>query len=218
MARPSTQMEEYYRERAPDYNLLYRRSEWQEDITWLKNWVADRTAGRSVLEVAAGTGFWTTAAAPRAKTIVATDYNPETLAVATKRGLGPHVTLLAADAYALPKFDHAFDVGMANLWWSHVDTRIEQRFLRHFASRLKPGAELLMMDQRYLVDCSMPAFRRDRAGNRYELRTLENGHVFQVIKNYPTPDQLRASVGKVFEKVRITSLRYFWALRARLPE
>jgi hypothetical protein len=65
---------------------------------------------------------------------------------------------------------------------------------------------------------SMPAFRRDRAGNRYELRTLENGQVFQVIKNYPTPDQLRASLGSIFEKVRVTSLRYFWALRARRPE
>lgn len=217
-ARNGMQMEAYYRERAPRYDLVYRSTEWQADIAWLKKWVAERTARRSVLEVAAGTGFWTAAAAPRAKAIVATDYNPETLAVAMKRGLGPHVTLLAADAYALPKFDCVFDVGMAHLWWSHVDTRIEQRFLCQFASRLEPGAELLMIDQRYLDGRSMPSFRRDRAGNRYELRTLENGHVFQVIKNYPTPDQLRASMGNIFEKVRITSLRYFWALRARLPK
>jgi ubiquinone/menaquinone biosynthesis C-methylase UbiE len=209
-------MEEYYRERAPRYDDLYRRSEWREDLAWLKDWVADCVAGRTVLEVAAGTGFWTAAAARTAKTIVATDYNRETLAIAAKRRLGSHVTWRAADAYALPTFDCAFDVGMAHLWWSHVDTRREQQFLRHFAARLQPGAELLMIDQLYLQGYSRSAFRRDRAGNRYELRTLENGRVFQVIKNYPTAEQLRASMGCICKEVEVTSLRYFWALRARL--
>lgn len=209
-------MEQYYRERAPRYDLLYRKPEWQEELARLKNWVAERTAGRRVLEVAAGTGFWTAAAAQRAKVIVATDYNPETLAIAGKRGLGAHVTLLGADAYALPKFAGAFEVGMAHLWWSHVDKQREQEFLRHFSSRLQPGAELLMIDQLYLEGCSTPAFRRDRAGNRYELRTLENGRVFQVIKNYPTPELLQASMSRLCEEVQVTSLRYFWALRARL--
>jgi demethylmenaquinone methyltransferase/2-methoxy-6-polyprenyl-1,4-benzoquinol methylase len=209
---------DYYRERAPRYDLLHRTAEWQTDFAKLKHWVAGRTAGRRVLEVAAGTGFWTAAAAPRATAIVATDYNPETLALARKRSLGRHVTLLAADAYALPKFACAFDVGMAHLWWSHVDKRGEQRFLEHFASRLQPGAELLMIDQLYLEGYSMPAFRRDRAGNRYELRSLESGRVFQVIKNYPAPEQLKASLAVICEEVQVTSLRYFWALRARLRE
>ena len=211
-----TRMEDYYRERAPSYDRLYRTSEWQDDFAWLRNWVARRTAGRSVLEVAAGTGFWTAAAARKAKAIVATDYNAEPLAIAAKRGLGAHVTLVAADAYALPAFDRAFDVGMAHLWWSHVDRRSERQFLSGFAARLQAGAELLMIDQRYSKSHSMPAFRRDRAGNRYELRCLENGRVFQVIKNYPTPEELQASMRDLCEEVEVKSLRYFWALRARL--
>jgi demethylmenaquinone methyltransferase/2-methoxy-6-polyprenyl-1,4-benzoquinol methylase len=209
-------MEDYYRQRAPRYDLMYRAAEWQADLARLKGWVAARTAGRRVLEVAAGTGFWTIAAARRATAVVATDCNPETLAIARKRALGRHVTLLAADAYALPKFAGAFDVGMAHLWWSHVDKQSERRFIQHFASRLRPGAELLMIDQLYLEGYTMPAFRRDRVGNRYELRTLESGRVFQVIKNYPTPEQLQASMAGICEEVQITSLDYFWALQARL--
>ena len=209
-------MEDYYRERAPSYDHLYRTSEWQDDFAWLQNWVTRRTAGRSVLEVAAGTGFWTAAAARRAEAIVATDYNAEPLAIAAQRGLGAHVTFLAADAYALPVFDRAFEVGMAHLWWSHVDRRRERQFLSQLAARLQAGAELLMFDQRYSQNHNMPAFRRDRAGNRYELRSLENGRVFQVIKNYPTPEELQASMSDFCEGVEIKSLRYFWALRARL--
>lgn len=214
----TTRMEQYYRERAPEYDLLYRTAEWQEELGRLQNWVARRTAGRRVLEVAAGTGFWTAAAARRAKAIVATDYNPEPLAIAAKRRLGAHVIWLTADAYALPTFDCAFDVGMAHLWWSHVDKRRERQFLCHFAARLKAGAELLMIDQRYPESDGMPTFRRDRAGNRYELRSVENGRVFQIIKNYPTPEELQASMGEVCEEVEVTSLRHFWALRARVRE
>jgi len=214
----TTAMEDYYRERAPWYDLLYRTPEWQTDLARLQNWVTRRTAGRSVLEVAAGTGFWTAAAARRAKAIVATDYNSEPLAIAAKRGLGAHVTFLVADAYALPRFDDAFDVGMAHLWWSHVDKRREQEFLFHFAGRLRAGAELLLIDQTYSESDSMPAFRRDRSGNRYELRSLENGRVFQVMKNYPTPEQLRASMSDLCKEVEVTFLHYFWAVRARLRE
>jgi SAM-dependent methyltransferase len=209
-------MAEYYRERAHRYDVLYKTPEWREELAWLETWVARRTARRSVLEVAAGTGFWTKAAAGAATAVTATDCNPEVLALASSRGLGRHVTFVVADAYALPTFANPFGAGMAHLWWSHVDKLREHQFLRSFTSRLLPRAELLMIDQRYLQGYSIPAFRRDRLGNRYELRSLENGRVFQVIKNYPTPEQLQATMSPFCEEVQITSLRYFWALRGRI--
>jgi SAM-dependent methyltransferase len=209
-------MAEYYRERAPRYDVLYTRPEWREDLAWLKAWVADHTSRRRVLEIAAGTGFWTKAAAASATAITATDCNPEVLALASRRGLGRHVTFTVADAYALPRFESAFGSGMAHLWWSHVDKLREHEFLRGFTSRLLPGAELLMIDQLHLDGYSAPALRRDRAGNRYELRTLQNGRVFQIIKNYPTRAELQAALGPFCEAVQITTLRYFWALRGRV--
>jgi ubiquinone/menaquinone biosynthesis C-methylase UbiE len=77
--------------------------------------------GRTILEVAAGTAYWTEAVASVAKVITATDNNPETLAIAAKPRLGRHVSLLAADAYSLPEFTETFDAGMVHLWWSHVE-------------------------------------------------------------------------------------------------
>ena len=97
-------MRAYYRERAPEYDLLYAVPAYQDDLATLRSWLEPHVVGASVLEVAAGTGYWTEAAAPFARAITATDCNAETLAVAARRRLGPKVTLVEADAYALPDF------------------------------------------------------------------------------------------------------------------
>jgi SAM-dependent methyltransferase len=209
-------MEDYYRERAAEYDLFYNVPEFQDDLRQLRAWLADGVRGRTVLEVAAGTGYWTSAAARIAKHITATDYNAATLAIAAKRKLGSRVTLVEADAFALPHLGRAFDAGMAHLWWSHVDKKRQQSFLSHLVSRLQPRARLLLIDQRYVRGFSIFASRRDLHGNRYERRTLANGRVHEIIKNYPTERQLRASFAPLCDDVAIVQLRYFWALRAHL--
>jgi len=143
-------MKEYYRQRASQYDRFYEVPERYHDLVGLKAWLVERVRGRTVLEVAAGTGYWTEVAATAAEAITATDYNHEPLSIAVDRRLGPHVTLLTADAYAMPKFACRFEVGMAHLWWSHVERQRRQEFLSHFASRLQPQATLLMIDQTYV--------------------------------------------------------------------
>ncbi|MGZ3350115.1 MAG: class I SAM-dependent methyltransferase, partial [Xanthobacteraceae bacterium] len=114
-------MQQYYRARAPEYDLFYEVPDRLAELAQLSAWLIERTKGRTILELAAGTGYWTEVVAPVAKSITATDYNSETLEIAAKRTLGPHVILLTADAYCLPHFTTAFDAGMAHLWWSHVE-------------------------------------------------------------------------------------------------
>jgi SAM-dependent methyltransferase len=211
-------MHEYYRRRAPEYDKIYETPEWQDELATLRAWLVQRTTGHNVLEIAAGTGYWTQVAAPGARSVTATDYSPELLARARMRKLGARVTLLAADAYALPESPVAFDVGMAHLWWSHVERQRRQQFLVQFASRLARGATILMIDQAYLKGHSAPAFRRDASGNRYELRTLQDGDVYQIIKNYPTARELQQSFAHICDDIRITCLGHFWSLQARLRE
>src|SRR3974390_3449301 len=116
-----TTLEAYYRSRASEYDRFYQNPARLDDLARRRAWLIDRVGGRTILEVAAGTGYWTEVAAPVCKAITATDSVTETLAVAAKRHLSANVDLLAADAFALPPFASAFDVGMANLWWSHVE-------------------------------------------------------------------------------------------------
>ena len=207
-------MEIYYRDRAPEYDKFYQVPERQHDLKRLKSWLVEHVRGRDILEIAAGTGYWTEAAAAVAKAITATDYNPEMLAIAATRNLGSNVKLRTADAFALPKFGSPFDVGMAHMWWSHVGKERRQEFLSHFVSRLEPRAVILMIDQ-VSGRCSSVS-RQDEWGNLMTLRTLENGATFEIIKNYPSSEELCDDFAKVCDDIEIMLLPHFWALIARV--
>jgi ubiquinone/menaquinone biosynthesis C-methylase UbiE len=209
-------MEDYYRGRATEYDEFYQVGRRKEDLKSLRNWLTGQVQGKTILEVAAGTGYWTEVAAPVAKAITATDYNPETLAIAAQRRLGPHVTLLSADAYRLPELATVFDVGMAMLWWSHVDIRKRAGFLNQFASWLMPGSLILMIDQFYVEGLSNPISRTDQWSNQYTVRTLTTGVSYEIIKNYPTDDELRDTFSELCEDITVSRLSEFWTLSARV--
>jgi SAM-dependent methyltransferase len=209
-------MEEYYRQRAGEYDQIYQVPRRQDELAQLRAWLVEHVRGRTILEIAAGTGYWTEAAAPVAKAITATDRNPETLAVAASRQLGPHVKLLPADAYMLPDFPDTFDAGIAMLWWSHVEKQRHAEFLTHFTSRLSPGALVLMIDQNYVAPYSSPISRLDEWGNLYTVRRLASGVIYEIIKNYPSDDELRGAFAGICEDICVMRTSEFWALSARV--
>jgi SAM-dependent methyltransferase len=208
-------MAAYYRERAGEYDVLFECVAWRSDLAVLKDWLVAQVNGKTILEVAAGTGYWTAVAAPVAEAITATDINVQTLAIAADRKLGERVTLVQADAWCLPNTLGRFDLGMAHLWFSHVRKQDQSRFLSHFASRLQDRATLLMIDQNPVPDFGMPISRWDADGNSYQVRWLDSGKRFEVVKNYFDHAELERSVAKACEDIRILQLSYFWAVSAR---
>jgi ubiquinone/menaquinone biosynthesis C-methylase UbiE len=209
-------MEQYYRDRAPEYDLFYEVPVRQHDLATLKSWLIEHARDRTILEVATGTGYWTEAAATVAKAITATDYNPETLAIAAQRKLGSHVAMRVADAFDLPEFTSTFDAGMAHMWWSHVSKRRRRDFLSHFASRLQPGAVMLMIDQIRVEGRTTPVSGHDEWGNQLTMRTLRSGATYEIIKNYPTEEELKDDFAEVCEDIHVMVLPHFWALNARV--
>jgi SAM-dependent methyltransferase len=208
-------MAAYYRERAGEYDSLYACVAWRSDLAVLKDWLVAQATGKTVLEVAAGTGYWTAIAAPVAKAITATDINVKTLAIAAEKKLGEHVTLVQTDAGCLPNTLGRFDLGMAHMWWSHVRKQDQSRFLGHFASRLQDRATLLMIDQNHVPDFGMPISRWDVDGNSYQARWLDNGERFEVVKNYFNHVELERSIATACDDIRVLQLTYFWAVSAR---
>ena len=209
-------MEAYYRERATVYDEFYQVGRRKDDLVALRSWIVDLTRDRTILEVAAGTGYWTEVAAPLAKSITATDYNHETLAIAAQRRLGSNVTLTVADAYRLPEFAGTFDAGMAMLWWSHVPKQRLREFLTHFTSKLAPGALVLMLDQFYIGGVSNPISRKDAWDNFYTVRTLANGARYEIVKNYPSDEELINAFSEVCDDMIVNRLREFWTISARV--
>ena len=72
----------YYAQRAAEYERTYEIPRWQDDLAWIRTRMPAFFAGRRVLEVACGTGYWTSVAAERAKSVHASDVNDDTLALA----------------------------------------------------------------------------------------------------------------------------------------
>ena len=239
---------EYYRKRAAEYDAFYADPQRQNDLATLRAWLVSLARGRHILEVAAGTGYWTAVAAPVAASITATDVNAETLAIAAGKHLGAHVTLLQADAWDLshvpqahaadlprgdaadpphmpqastadlPHLPRAFDLGMAHLWWSHLRRQDRRRFLTSFAASLQPAATLLMIDETLVPQVGAPIARRDADGNTWQRRWLDNGERFEIVKNYPDAEELQHDVAATCDDIRILQLKYFWALSSTVRD
>jgi len=208
----------YYAQRAAEYERVYESPRWQDDLAWLRTRMPAFFAGRRVLEVACGTGYWTRVAAERASAVHATDVNDDTLALARGKTYGTAVTFERRDAYAPAAVAPNFDAGLAGLWLSHVDLARMDAFLRAFHSHLGPGAAVLMFDERATLDRpNPPESRTDEAGNRYEMRRLQDGGQFEIVKNLFDCARVEALIRPHAAAVACRELRYFWLLEYALP-
>lgn len=206
----------YYAKRAAEHDRIYDLPERQGDIRKLQQFCQTRFAGLEVLEVSCGTGYWTRFIAPSARSVTATDINEEVLAIARNRQpLGTAVEFHHADSYALPDFDRPFGAGFAGFWWSHVPKRRLGDFLEEFCRRLAPGALLVFVDNRYVAGSSTPISRTDEKGDSFQIRTLADGSTHEVLKNFPSPEELKTAVAGRAVSVEVTLLDYYWILACR---
>ena len=206
-------MTDYYQERAPEYEEFYHRPERQAEQDDLKTWLKEEVRERTILEIACGTGYWTAVAAQQARFIQATDFNSAPMEIAEGKALGEHVKFIQADAYDLPDFDTVFDCGMAHFWWSHVLIADRQRFLAGLVSKLQSGATVLMIDNNKVEGSTIPLTRKDQHGNTYQTRTRSNGSEYEVVKNFPGANELRAAFTPFCSEVEVRQSTYFWAVR-----
>ncbi|MBG6080166.1 class I SAM-dependent methyltransferase [Rubrivivax gelatinosus] len=210
-------MLDYYKRRAAYYERVYHRPERQADLRAMEASLAAPFAGRRVLEIACGTGWWTPHAARDAQRWLATDANPETMDVARAKALPAVVEFRQVDAYTLDGLgDETFDAAFSGCWWSHVPLQALPGWLATLHARLEPGARVVMLDNSFVQTSSTPLTRRDEAGNTYQDRVLDDGSVHEVLKNFPTPDEAFAVLGPRARDPRWTAYEHYWVLDYRL--
>jgi SAM-dependent methyltransferase len=202
---------EYYRQRAAEYDEVYRKPERQPDLAQLRELLPPLVAGRRVLEVAAGTGYWTAVLAKTAAAITATDVNAETTAIAAQRDYaGANVSLRPADAFALDAVPGEFDLVFCGFWWSHVPRADIRRFLTGVRDRVPHGTPLVLLDNRHVPGSNHPIARTGPDGDTYQHRQLADGQAFEVLKNFPTRGQLESDLAGLAGELSWTELTYFW--------
>ena len=215
MDPPSTtpQLERYYAKRASEYERIYDKPERQHELEWLRQRVPELFRGRNVLEVACGTGYWTQFIAREARHVHACDINEAVLDIAREKPIAPgRVDFARGDAITLEGVPAGCDAAFAGFWWSHVRKSEIAKFVVNLAGKLAPGAVVAILDNTYAEGSSTPISRRDAEGNTYQMRTLANGEQYEVLKNFPTAEELRGTVNAVAREAHLETLTYYWLL------
>ena len=167
--------------------------------------------GRRVIEIACGSGYWTSVLASTACSVLATDIDEGMLQLAKRRLSGlKNVHIMKADAYTLRGVKGPFDGAFAHWWWSHVPKSMLRPFLENLHRRLEPGAYVLFSD--HLISDKNKK-RSNACGDLIEERILENGREYHVIKNCPSEAEVHEVLKGIAKNVRFKEhVEGYWTL------
>jgi ubiquinone/menaquinone biosynthesis C-methylase UbiE len=200
---------DYYKKRAREYEKMYSRSgsirkmEQVEIAEKIKEVFADK----NVLEIACGTGYWTQFVSETAKSITATDYVQEVIDIAKTKKYKCPVAFAREDAYDLSFKDNTFSGGLANLWISHITKDNLKQFLKGFHRVLQKGTVVFFADNIYAPGVGGKLITKPDDENTYKIRSLSDGSLNEVLKNYFTEKELRKLFNQYAKK---NSLNVFY--------
>ncbi|MFH0765739.1 MAG: class I SAM-dependent methyltransferase [Calditrichota bacterium] len=189
----------YYEARAPWHDSYMNYTGYDALIELLKPFV-DKVqgimSGRSVLEIACGTGNWTQVLAHCASHILATDISPGMLKIAQEKLAGfENAQFQCADAYTLDNITRSFNAALGIDWWSHLPKGKIKKFLATLHQKLEPHSPVIFIDMLPTPELLAVHYYYDTEGNGIDRRVLPGGKVFEVVKNFPTPGELREALG-----------------------
>lgn len=211
------QSAQYYAKSAANHDRVYDKAERQADLAAMRGHVATAVRGHVVLELACGTGYWTRILAETAESVMATDINPEMIALARLRAMpADKVSLRVADAWDLPADIGSYTAVFIGFWWSHVKREEQERFLAQLRSRLGGDIVIILLDDVYVEGSSETVARTDAEGNTYQIRTAPDGMRYEIPKTYPSDSALRKKLASSVREIKIIRLDYFWLLSSRL--
>ena len=140
-----------------------------------------------VIELACGTGYFTSEIVRHARSVTAVDASPRMLAINRRRLDDPKVTYVNADIFAWEP-DRAYDAVFFGFWLSHVPPTAFDDFWTLVRTYLAPDGRVAFVDE------------DDRAAGHDDLclvsgvpvarRTLSDGREFEIVKVFWRPEDL----------------------------
>ncbi len=188
------EMKRYYEARAPwhDDYMSYESPERMETLMRpIIDAISPAIAGKRVLEIGCGTGNWTRILAERAESVVAIDASAGALKIAADNlAETGNVSLRQADAYDLQSLDGSFDALFAADFWSHVPLGLIPEFVPSISAKLSEKGRACFLDMSSNRYFEREPSRVDVDGNRISRRVLPDGSAFDVVKNFPSEEDL----------------------------
>jgi ubiquinone/menaquinone biosynthesis C-methylase UbiE len=215
------EMVAYYQARAGEYDDWYLRrgryargpihdAAWNAELDAAGRWPDDLPIGGEIVELAAGTGWWSPLLASKGE-LWLYDAAEAPLERARDRllahGLRAHIHI--RDAWAEP--DRAVDAVVLGFWLSHVERDRTAAFLALLRRWLKPGGRLAIIDS--LPDPQSGAADHDPVVGDRATRRLEDGREFTIVKVHRDAGELQAALeGAGFADLRVETTGRFFVL------
>ena len=211
----------YYEARAPEYDDWYLRrgryergpiydAAWNAELDAAGRWLDALPIGGEIVEIAAGTGWWSTLLAGKGE-LSLYDAAGAPLDRARDRlvahGLRAHIHV--RDAWAEP--DRQVDALFTGFWLSHVPRERLDAFLALARRWLRPGGAYAFIDslpdpQSSAADHPVP--EADRA-----VRRVADGREFEIVKVFREPVELEDALTRAgFEAASVTTTGRFFVL------
>jgi len=209
-------LKKYYQKRATEYELIYHKQERQADLKKLHLYLKKAFQNKKVFEIACGTGYWTKTIAESCNQILATDINEEVLTIARARDYGQaSIQYKQLDLWQLEKGGNNFDSVFGGFIWSHILKTDIPKFLKKLQNQLTANGELIFIDNKYVEGSSTPIARTDEDGNTYQIRRLQNGETYEVLKNFLSEKEIESLKADLGLEMEWRELAYFWILKLK---
>ncbi len=216
---PEAALVPYYEARAAEYDDWYLRrgryergpihdAAWNAELDLAGRWLDALPIHGEVVELAAGTGWWSTLLASKGE-LSLYDANAITLDRARERlvahGLRAHIHV--RDAWAEP--DRPVDAVFAGFWLSHVPRARLLPFLALVQRWLKPGGRFAFINS--LPDPQSSAADHPTPADDLSVRRLDDGREFTIVKVFYPPAELEASLREAgFVAAEVTTTGRFF--------
>lgn len=202
----------YYHSRAKEYDKIYSKPERQEELLTISEFIKEIFAGINVLEIACGTGYWTEKISSSAKLVTAIDVNKNVIKIAEERTRkNRNINYIVSDLYTF-KSEIEYDSLFGGFIWSHIPYEVLDVFIKTVNGFVKPGAEVVLIDNNYVEGSNTPISHFDDKGNTFQQRELQDKSRHQVLKNFHPKEFLRKKLSKYTREIKIISLKYYWIL------
>jgi len=207
--------EKYYSKRAPEYEQIYfrdmpdRRKEIEDEVAFVK----ELCAGKNVLDIACGSGYWTERISETASSIVACDISAEMLDIAKQKKFYCPVNFIRSNLNYLPFAPNSFDIVVLGFWFSHHPSQDYPNLFSNITYPLKAGNLLWLIDNNPPAEGSVnQSHHVDDHGNNFKKRFLDNKKEYIILKNYFEKDELKDIFSPFYKINRLIYGKYYWSV------
>ena len=190
---------EYYRARAPEYDEWFYRlgrydrgeahtRQWEQEVQQIRDLLHSQSGFDHILEMAPGTGIWTSELIKIGERVTALDASPEMIAINRAKLQSDQVDYQQTDLFAWQP-QQQVDMVFFGFWLSHVPAQKLAAFLGKVRAALKPGGRLFIVDSRR-TDLATAHTSSEDLGEDLQKRVLKDGRRFDIVKIYYEPSAL----------------------------